>query len=178
MIKYKKTGICQQFVKKDNIAYLSILLILVLLPFGIAHLEAGEDRKVGEYRVDFGYAPEDPRASEAVSFALNLLNDTEQLDFDNAWVRISSGKEVVFSGFLHPISRSVAFNYRFPYPGDYEIHVRFSGNYATMADTSFTINVKDRPGFNINFVFILLAVLVFFALGKFYKRRDHHDKNR
>ncbi len=40
------------------------------------HLEAGIDKVVGPYLVDFGYTPAHPKENEPVSFVLNVVDAT------------------------------------------------------------------------------------------------------
>jgi len=54
---------------------INIFIIFMLLsPMAIAHLDNGEDREVGYYIVDFGYAPKMPTAQESVTIAFNLVD--------------------------------------------------------------------------------------------------------
>ena len=125
---------------------LFFIVLLSLLSISYAHLEAGEDKPVNGYLVDFGYAPEHPKTGEKVSFALNLVNETtgEPVDADRVWLRIAQ-EEVLFAGTLAAPDANAAFTYIFPKAGSYEITVRFQKDDRALAEADFSMDAKKKP---------------------------------
>ena len=113
---------------KNKILLLLIIPVIVLIPNVLSHLDAGQDKVIDNYQVDFGYSPENPKTTEKVVIALTLFNNTNQkvIEPESIWIRISSSEEVVFAGTLKQESGNVAFTYRFPYADNYEITSRFN----------------------------------------------------
>jgi|TARA_Y100000310_G_scaffold340197_1_gene435167 hypothetical protein len=152
------------------------IAFLFLLPTGIAHLAAGEDKVVAGYLIDFGYTPENPQITDKVNLVLNLVNDTtkEVIKPTSVWIRISSSKEVVFAGTLHPGTGSVSFTYIFPYADNYEITTRFQGKDNVLLETDFEIKIEEKIS-KINWYFILISVSLLIIIGliilKFKKRK-------
>jgi len=133
-----------------------------------AHLDAGEDAVVDGYLVDFGYAPEALQAQKPAEIAFNLVDpETEQaIVFDNVWVRIARGEEIVFAGTLHQEIDHVVFSYTFPSGGNYEINARFKNGAEKIVEKSFTVEVaaaeNEIPQHNSRLWKIFLAIGEFF----------------
>ena len=119
-----------------NAKFMNILRIIIFLTlaisiagFAYAHgLGGGQDKVVGNYLIDLSYSPEEPVAGQNIQFGLSLLdNETKEIaDFENAWVRISKGNEVLFASTLERTTSNVAsFLYTFTESGVYETTVRF-----------------------------------------------------
>mgnify|MGYP001582750933 CR=1 FL=1 len=45
---------------KNRLMLIIIILIIALIPTALSHMDAGEDKVVGEYLMDFGYSPKEP----------------------------------------------------------------------------------------------------------------------
>ena len=75
----------------------SIFIIIVSSTIVLPHLDAGEDKIIGEYLADFSYSPKEPSIDGKVTMAFSLLNNTNQevIELESVWIRISSSKEVV-----------------------------------------------------------------------------------
>ncbi len=131
-------------MKKLNL-FILFVLILISLPVVYAHLDGGTDKAVGDYLIDFGFSPKNPRTTDHVTLAFNLLNRTTKKVIEPAsvWIRISSSENVVFAGTFHPEVEHVAFSYTFPKAGKYEILARFKDEGSTLTETTFQLAVKD-----------------------------------
>ncbi|MCH8067493.1 MAG: hypothetical protein IIC69_02820, partial [Nanoarchaeota archaeon] len=126
---------------KSKLMLILSILIVALTPHALAHLDVGEDKTIGNYLIDFGYSPENPNTNDKVAIALTLFDTNQEvIEPDSVWVRISSSKEVVFAGTLKPKNGNVAFTYKFPYAGNYEITSRFSDDKETIVEINFSIN--------------------------------------
>jgi|TARA_B100001971_G_C18199552_1_gene543666 hypothetical protein len=147
--------------------FLLIFLIVIVLPNSFAHLDAGEDKLIDDYLIDFGYSPENPKAIDKVTIAFNLLDDTtkEIIVPTSVWIRISSSKEVVFAGTFHPEAEHVAFTYTFPYSDDYEITARFKDNNSILAETDFEIKLEKEKMSKINLYLLLTSLVLFILIG-------------
>jgi len=123
-----------------------LVLTILLVPIAIAHLDAGEDKVVDGYLVDFGYLPDTPTAGDKIQIVFNLLNSStkEVLEPTSVWVRISNSDTVLFAGTFYPEEGSVAFTYAVFKAGDYEVDARFKAGSEVLVQTSFDLQVKDR----------------------------------
>ena len=68
-----------QFFSYQYASYKFFLLTAILIGTSLsvyAHLEAGEDKIVGEHTLDFGYSPKSPESGQKVALAFTLLNST------------------------------------------------------------------------------------------------------
>lgn len=114
-----------------NILRIITFLTLAISTSGLVYAHGGgggQDKVVGNYLIDMGYNPEEPAAGQNTQFTLSLLNNEtkEIFDFENVWVRISKGNEVLFASTLERIELDIAsFLYTFTEPGAYETTVRF-----------------------------------------------------
>jgi len=136
-----------------------LMFVLLIIPASFAHLDAGGDKVINNYLIDFGYAPENPKVSDKLTLAFNLINDTtkEVIEPSNVWIRISSSKEVVFAGTFHPEAQHIAFSYKFPYADEYEITARFKDDKGIIIETDFKIKIE---GFNIGLIFIIAVLFI------------------
>ncbi len=122
-------------------------MILIVAPFSLAHLDAGEDRSAGGYIVDFGYAPKNPSASSVTELAYNLVNETtkDAANVSKVWLRVSTEDDVVFAGYFHADHGNIALSYRFPEGGNYTIDTKFYGQGGKMlVSNSNMIYVSGR----------------------------------
>lgn len=154
------------------IAFIAVLLVV---PFSFAHLDDGEDVIVGNYLIDFGYSPANPDLTQATTLAFNLVDQRTQtpLTFDEAWLRISSSTETVFSGNLHPDGENVALSWKAPYEDNYKLTVRFIDNGETLVEHNFNLEVgRQKRGENLPFFIPILAAITIFAfvISKYMKR--------
>lgn len=164
-----------------------LALILISSPSAYAHLDGGEDVTLGGYLIDFGFSPEQPKITDKVTLAFNLVDDAtkEIIEPTSVWIRISSPKDVIFAGTFHPEAKHVAFTYIFPEANNYEILVRFKENDKTLVETTFQLtvinsiqasvqsgsdsdgNIAFSPGYKLTFIFgiinIISLLLVFFS---------------
>ena len=143
------------------------ILFIALIPNALSHLDAGEDKAIGEYLADFSYSPEEPSIDGKVTMAFSLLNNTNQeiIEMESVWIRISSSKEVVFAGTLKQESGNVAFTYKFPYTDDYTITARYNDNEKTIVTTDFSIKIRESvPIYYYLIGIIVMLILVFIAV--------------
>jgi len=161
MLKNKKMPI------KYRLTQLMIIFIIALIPSALSHLEAGEDKAIGEYLADFGYSPKEPGIDGKVTMAFSLLNNTnrEVIETESVWVRIASSNEVVFAGTLKQESGNVAFAYKFPYADDYIITTRYNDNEKTIVTTDFNIKIRESvPIYYYLIGIIVISIIVFIAV--------------
>jgi hypothetical protein len=148
------------------------ILILILLFSGVVsgHLEAGEDKVIDGYLIDFGYDPGAPKKGDKVILAFNLVDDEtkETLDFDSVWVRISLEDAIVFSGTFHPEDKHVGLSYVFFKEGKYEIVSRFKkdGEILTVSDFDLEVGRKfDRSSvryWGVSFIVLALVLVAYY----------------
>ena len=153
---------------------LSIIFFIGLTLSSYAHLEAGEDKAVGGYIVDFGYSPKNPTYDEKVIFAFNLLNasTSEVIEPESVWVRISNKEQVVFSGTFKPEAQHVAFIYKFPGAGEYVIEPAFKNNGISIAESEFSITIKQPKYYYIIYsIIIVLGIAVLILIASLVKMR-------
>ena len=143
------------------------VFFIVLIPNALSHLDAGEDKIIGEYIADFSYSPKEPSVDGKVTMAFSLLNSTNQevIEPESVWIRISSSKEVVFAGTLKLESGNVAFTYKFPYADDYTITARYNDNEKTIATTDFNIKIRESVPIYYYLIGIsVISIIVFIAV--------------
>ena len=153
-----------------NKILLNIVLIFVIIVFSsivLSHLDAGQDKVIDNYLIDFGYSPENPNTNDKVAIALTLFDaNQEVIEPDSVWIRISSSKEVVFAGTLKPKNGNVAFTYKFPYAGNYEITSRFSDDKETIVETDFHIKIEEEIPIYYYFFGIIVVLIIVFVVVK------------
>ena len=150
-----------------NKLLLILVLIIALTPNVLSHLDVGEDKTIGNYLIDFGYSPENPNTNDKVAIALTLFDaNQEVIEPDSVWIRISSSKEVVFAGTLKPKNGNVAFTYKYPYAGDYEITSRFSDDKETIVETDFHIKIEEEIPIYYYFFGIIVVLIIIFVVVK------------
>lgn len=142
-------------------------LFILLMPNALSHLDAGEDKVVDSYLLDFGYSPKESSIDGKVTMAFSLLNNTnrEVIEPESVWIRIASSKEVVFAGTLKQESGNVAFTYKFPYADNYLITARYKGNEKTIVETDFNIKIKESvPTYYYILGMVVILIIVFIAV--------------
>ena len=152
---------------KNKLMLILIISIIVLIPNVLPHLDAGEDKAIGEYLMDFSYSPKEPKIEDKVTMAFSLLNNTnlEVIEPESVWIRIASSKEVVFAGTLKQESGNVAFTYKFPYTDNYIITARFLDGKETIVETSFSIKIKESvPAYYYILGMVVILIIVFIAV--------------
>lgn len=158
--------------------FLGVVVVIALSQTGFAHLDAGEDKVIRDYRVDFGYSPENLAVEDQAVFSFNLANTTTEgvIEPTSVWVRIAGSQGVLFAGTFHPESQHVAFTYTFPYAGNYEITARFKDDKATIVETGFEIEVEG--GKTVSWQHYLAGVLILIAAGFVIMKRARGDNKR
>ena len=144
-------------------------LFILLLPLSVAHLEGGDDKIVGAYLIDLGYEPAVPNVTDRVNFVISLLDTTsrEAIRPDHVWFRIASTEEVVFAGTFYPgETDTVVFTYRFPYPEEYTLTLRFFDEDKKLVETSFLMTIGG-PDSNRGFLITSIIVFLFLCLVLF-----------
>ena len=145
----------------------SIFIIIVSSTIVLPHLDAGEDKIIGEYLADFSYSPKEPSIDGKVTMAFLLLNSSNQevIETESIWIRISSSKEVVFAGTLKQESGNVAFTYKFPYADNYIIAARYNGNGDTIVEADFNIKIKESvPMYYYILGIVVILIIIFIAI--------------
>src|SRR3989338_10102719 len=151
---------------KNKLMLIAVLFIVILIPSALSHLDAGEDKAIGEYIADFSYSPEEPSIDGKVTMAFSLLNNTNQegIEPESVWIRIASSKEVVFAGTLKQESGNVAFTYKFPYADDYSITARYNDNEKIIAEADFNIKIKESVPVYYYILGIIVILIVIFVV--------------
>ena len=142
-----------------------LFLLFILFSVSVnAHLDAGIDKEVGDFIVDFGYSPEVPVKGELTSLVFNLLDkNRDPVEFTDGWVRISKGDKVMFSG-IFVSEPSVAFTYTFPDSGEYEISTRFMNSDEFIARTDFEIMVEGDSKLIYLLIVPILTILILIGI--------------
>jgi hypothetical protein len=135
---------------KKIVVFLFSLLMVLIIPAThpvSAHLAAGEDKTVGDYISDFGYEPKIIHEKEKAVLAFNLVDKTtnDKVNIKSVWVRISSKKEVVFSGTFLAENNNVTISYMFPSSGKYDVDTQFNLEDGTNIKTDNAVNVEKMP---------------------------------
>lgn len=152
---------------KNKLLLILLILIIVLIPNALSHLDAGEDKVVDSYLLDFSYSPKEPGIDGKVTMAFSLLNNTnrEVIETESVWIRIASSNEAVFAGTLKQESGNVAFTYKFPYADDYIITARYKDSEKTIAETDFNIKIKESvPVYYYALGIIVILILIFIVM--------------
>ncbi len=156
-------------MKIKLISLILFVFIIALIPNALSHLEAGEDKAIGEYLMDFSYSPKDPSIDDKVTMDFSLSNNTNQevIETESVWIRISSSKEVVFAGTLKQESGNVAFTYKFPYADNYAIKAKYNDNENTIAEADFNLKIKESVPVYYYILGIIVILIVIFVVTKF-----------
>ncbi len=161
-----------------KILFFSLAFLFVLAPALVsAHLDAGEDKVIGKYLVDFGYAPDAPKVGDHVDLSFNLLDHKTEAVIvpDHVWVRVAQGDNVVFSGTFFPQNKNVIFSQTFFQAGNYDVTTRFFDRHNQMIVESVTNlpiaavvtapESNSYPLFNsVGQIYLLLGALVVMAV--------------
>ena len=143
-------------------------LFFLFFPFVNAHMEAGEDKVINGYLVNFGYYPENIKASDSAILSFSLVNDSTQelIDTTSLFIRISSSKEIVFAGTFHTELENVMFSYKFPYADDYRIIAKFQKDEDVLMETDFNIKIKKSYNFYYYLISLLFLIIVLAYISK------------
>lgn len=159
-------------IKKSKIGLLFFLFFLVGVPLGIAHLDAGEDRQVGDFVIDLGYSPAVLNTKDRSTLSLFLLNDQQKpLDYDHVWVRITHGDSILFAGPIASEERNGLFTYTFPYPGQYQITVRFFNEEELIVQTEFQVKVEGANDASLFFFGLPVIGVIFIFLYFLFRKK-------
>ena len=153
----------------NKLLLILLISIIVLIPNALSHLDAGEDKVIGEYLADFSYSPKEPSIDSKVTIAFSLLNNTNQevIELESVWIRISSSREVVFAGTLKQESGNAAFTYKFPYADDYIITTRYNDNEKTIVTADFNIKIRESVPIYYYLIGIIVILIIVFIAVKF-----------
>jgi len=151
---------------KNKLMLILLISVIVLIPNALSHLDAGQDKVIDNYKVDFGYSPENPTTTDKVAITLTLFDTNQEvIEPDSVWIRISSSKEVVFAGTLKPLNGNVAFTYKFSSADNYDITARFNDDKETIVETNFSIEITETVQiYYYSFGIIVLLVIVFIII--------------
>lgn len=163
-----------------------VLSAAFFAPAAGAHLAAGEDKVVGPYIVDFGYAPKFPQAGTGTAIALNLADakTSAPIPFTEAWVRISDVSGTVLAGNFYPtLPGNTSLSLTLPRDGAYALTVQFFKDTDVLAQTNFMFaatalantpvvaKASNLQGVSL-FALVLTAVLLLAIV--FFRRRDQY----
>lgn len=168
-------------VDKKLVLFLVIGMIGIFFSFTfvLAHLDSGRDITKNGHIIDFGFAPSEVVSLSPTNFAINLVNSTteEPINLTSIWVRISSPKEIVFSGEFFPKNASLPFTYTFPTGGNYSLDFQFKNKEMVVEKQTFYLDVKDAN--SVETVYYIIGLVVLFLLlflKSFYLRKKLKEK--
>ena len=142
------------------------LFFFLFLSFGLAHahLDSGEDIIDNGHIIDMGHSPKRVIVGDAVNFALNIVDESTEspLNVSSVWVRISYGKDVMFSGALDSQRGSSTFSFIFPRAGEYALDTRFMDGDDVVDMHTFNIHVHDMFSRYLLYILIIMSVFVVF----------------
>jgi hypothetical protein len=148
------------------------ILFIALIPNVISHLDAGEDKEVDDYIIDFGYSPENPTTKDKVAIALTLFDKNEEvIEPESVWIRISNSEKVIFAGTFKP-NENIAFTYNFPEEDTYEITARFNNDKETIVETDFSLEIKEIVPLSSYYILAGIIILIIFIVTKFGIKRS------
>lgn len=124
-----------------------VLVFFVFVGSTNAH-EGGAsfEKKVGNYKIDVGYDPEEFVSGESQRFDFDLYDSkTEKdVDFTDVWVNISEEKKTVFAGGIYKSELGGAgMTFVFPKEGDYVMSVRFEKDGNNIVESTFPVKVLN-----------------------------------
>jgi len=145
----------------------ALLFLALFSQFSSAHLGGGEDRFVGDYIIEFSYAPAVPKQGEAVTIVLSLANNTtvQPIETEKILVRISDSDKLIFAGSFLPENSNVAVAYVFQRGGEYEIEPVFYKNGSILVSTKFKLAVEETAPIYLVLIPLVLIVLLSRAGG-------------
>jgi len=156
-----------------GVLFASVILLIYLLPFTSAHLDAGEDRVVEEYLIDFGYSPEIPTTAERTFFSFNLLNKTsnEIIYLTDALITISDSKGIIFAGKLYPEEGNIVMSYLFSEDDNYNVEITFNNGKEVLVKSNFKVRVKETLRENMMdwIIFLIMVILIVVNVKLFIK---------
>src|SRR3989344_4851026 len=90
------------YQKTSRFIFLLVWALALLAAPAAAHLDAGQDVTVGQYLVDFGYAPAEPAVNQSVVVAFNLGDAATETPvvFTDALVRLRADDSMLFAATL------------------------------------------------------------------------------
>lgn len=101
---------------------------------------------VDSYLLDIGYTPEVVSVGTQTRFDFSILNasNSEEIIFDDIWVRIEKDGRVFFAGGLSKQQfGSTGVTHLFTEAGTYEVFVRFSNAGEKLAEATFDFPVTE-----------------------------------
>jgi hypothetical protein len=122
-----------------------VALAALLLPLAaLAHGdEASFEKTVGAYFVDIGYSSPAPAAGEAVAFDFKLTKGGTDAQFDDVWVKVEEGNDVILAtGLYNAPFGGPRLSYSFPKAGTYTISTRYETKDGALAEVSFPLTVS------------------------------------
>lgn len=109
---------------------------------------ASLEQSVGSTTIDIGYRPSPIQAGEATMFVFELYNDdkTREREFARVWTRLEREQTVsLATGIGRPPIGNTTLLYTFPEAGTYTLNVRYQDGDATVASTTFPVEVQPSP---------------------------------
>lgn len=139
-----------------NMNMVRILMTVTVLSVGLpalalAHSDGNSWEQVfNQYKVDVGYDTASFVVGEPVHFDFNVTREQggQDVDFADAWVRVTQGETTVFAGGIHkPSIGPAGMTFTFPQAGAYSMNVRFEKTGESLVDATFpmTVNAPAVP---------------------------------
>ncbi len=133
----------------DKICILALIISVSCSINVIAHgTGGGEDKKIGDFTIDFGYDTVNPKENQPVLLTIGLYNhaDKEYPQFDYANIKITTKEnELLFRGSVFPnIPGIINAVFTFPEKGAYSIDVNFIDDGASFLNTAFFVSIGAK----------------------------------
>lgn len=132
--------------------FISIIFFLALIPTGIsAHGDSPSlEVETGGYLIDIGYNQEGIRPHEEVTFDFDLTttdNHPTYIPFQSIDVEITKESETVLERSIINDSKFVpTMPVTFDEAGEYQMHVAYIQSGATLAQSTFDLDVDESAG--------------------------------
>ncbi|MBS3116952.1 hypothetical protein J4421_05140 [Candidatus Woesearchaeota archaeon] len=150
------------------------VFVIILTSSSLSHLDAGEDKEVGDYLVDFSYSPKEITKDNKALLTFTILDNEKRdvIEFDKVWVRIEEKENIVFTATLSSDLDQAVLTYIFPEAGEYLITARFFKDEQKMVETSFTLSVEDDwVGYVLLILFVLTLSVIILQQKKIQEKR-------
>jgi hypothetical protein len=146
---------------------------------------ASLERTVGEYWIDIGYDPVQPRGGDRMVFDFNLADaaaTSTRVQFDYVWVRLQNENQTLLASGIHRAEigpTSLLYSLPRNAKGELTMHVRYQRGNDALAEADFIIPVAayEDPRWWYPFLgcAVLGAVVGFFGMFAFILWRRRHS---
>ena len=145
-----------------RIASLIIFFVIVIAPVHVLAHGAGAsfEQTIGEYKIDVGYDPVEPRVGERLILDFNLQTQSDpDVDFDRVWVRVVDGTKTLYAtGVGKSMFGATTLLLTLPsFEGPATVQVRFEKGTEKLVDTTFPLPVAAEKSAGLKEAHLLLT---------------------